>query len=93
MLILADGSKILLDSAASGKLAAQTGATIRKTTNGEIIYAFDKSTLTESVAYNTMSTPRGGQYQLVLPDGSKAMVKCGKLHYFSNCLYRKILVK
>ncbi len=36
-LTLADGSAIILDSAASGKLTQQAGAVIQKSTNGQII--------------------------------------------------------
>lgn len=70
LLTLADGSTITLDSAANGNLAEQGGAAIVKLANGQLMYraADTKSTAT---VFNTLSTPRGGQYQLQLPDGSK----------------------
>lgn len=68
---LADGSIITLDSTGEGKLAQQPGAHIIKSGNGEIMYSFDKGTLSGKVNYNSMSTPRGGQYKLVLPDGTR----------------------
>lgn len=69
-LTLADGKKIVLDSAKSGEIAAQSGAVVVKNDEGKIEYKArgDKGV---SIAYNTMSTPRGGQYQLTLPDGSQ----------------------
>ncbi len=70
-LTLADGSVIMLDSAASGKLTQQAGAVIEKSANGEIIYSFDKNSLDNNVVFNTMTTTRGGTYQLLLPDGSR----------------------
>lgn len=70
ILTLADGSTIVLDNAANGKLAQQGNAAIVKLSNGEIAYNF-KGVAEGEVMMNTMSTPRGGQYQLVLPDGSK----------------------
>ncbi len=71
ILILADGSQIVLDSAGNGLLAQQSGATIQKTSEGQLAYIYNEDLLSSSVSYNTMSTPRGGQYQLALPDGSK----------------------
>ncbi|MDQ0109813.1 ferric-dicitrate binding protein FerR (iron transport regulator) [Chitinophaga terrae (ex Kim and Jung 2007)] len=70
-LTLADGSKITLDSAANGKLAQQGNAQVVKLANGQIAYNAGIQTESEML-WNTMSTPNGGQYQLVLPDGTKA---------------------
>lgn len=69
MLTLADGSTIILDSAANGRLAEQNGSQVIKQ-GGEIIY--DKGiNVGNAVMMNTMTTPKGGQYKLVLPDGSR----------------------
>jgi transmembrane sensor len=69
-LILADGSSITLDSANTGRLASQGGTKIIKTANGKIEYEQGGSA-TGGVFQNTMRVPRGGQYQLTLPDGTK----------------------
>ncbi|WP_127125935.1 FecR family protein [Pseudoflavitalea rhizosphaerae] len=72
-LTLSDGSTILLDSAAKGVLAKQGNAEIRKDAAGQISYteSNQRNKSSENIRYNTMSTPKGGQYQLVLPDGTK----------------------
>ncbi|MGJ7030515.1 FecR family protein [Niabella hirudinis] len=70
VLTLADGSQIVLDSTANGKLAQQGSVEVIKLTNGQIVYKKAGGKENE-LLYNTMSTPRGGQYKLVLPDGSK----------------------
>ena len=70
VLTLANGSTILLDSAANGQLAQQGSTKVLKTNNGQLAYHTNNEKPTE-VLYNTLATPRGGQYQLVLPDGSK----------------------
>ena len=70
MLTLANGNTILLDSAADGVLAQQGNAKVLKTNNGQLAYHTTSEKPTE-VLYNTLATPRGGQYQLMLPDGSK----------------------
>jgi transmembrane sensor len=71
-LTLSDGSIILLDSAANGRLASQGNAEIRKDAAGQISYSvIDNNNTPENIRYNTMSTPNGGQFQLKLPDGTK----------------------
>lgn len=70
-LTLSNGQQILLDSASDGMLAQQGGASISKQAGGQIIYNSNGDNAGEPV-YNTMSTPRGGAYQLSLPDGTKA---------------------
>lgn len=73
MLTLADGSTIILDSIANGQLANQDGVKIIKRADGQLEYeTLDNiKGVNATVAYNTMRTPRGGQYQLSLPDGTK----------------------
>jgi len=70
ILTLADGSTIVLDNAANGSLAQQGNMKILKLDNGQLAYRTGNEGAT-GVLYNTVSTPRGGQYQVVLADGSK----------------------
>lgn len=71
-LTLADGRVVELDKGKSGELARQGASTINLS-NGELAYATQNgSNFTgESLMKNTLSTPRGGEYKLLLPDGSK----------------------
>ena len=69
ILTLANGSQINLDDASSGTLAKQGNAQVIKSTSGELIYKTTGETANE-VLFNTVSTPRGGEYKLILPDGS-----------------------
>lgn len=71
VLTLADGSTIVLDSARNGSLAQQGNADVIKKEDGQLIYEQAEGASEKPLAYNTLATPRGGQYQLVLPDGSK----------------------
>lgn len=71
VLTLADGSSIVLDSAANGALTKQGATTVMKKQDGELVYKTDRKTGEQAIAWNTVSTPRGGQYQIVLPDGTK----------------------
>jgi transmembrane sensor len=69
LLTLADGRTVLLDQAHLGLLAQQGGSQVQKTADGQLRYA--ASTGASALLYNTVATPRGGQYQLTLPDGSQ----------------------
>jgi ferric-dicitrate binding protein FerR (iron transport regulator) len=73
VLTLADGRQVVLDTAKNGVLQSAGAITIRKTKDGELVYdvsaAVNNSQGPER--YNTISTPNGGQYQVLLPDGSK----------------------
>ncbi len=73
VLILGDHSVVELDSLATGSTLIQGGMRIVKSANGEILYtaANGEETNSEAVFNNTMKTPRGGQYQLALPDGTQ----------------------
>ncbi len=73
VLTLANGKNILLDSALNGKIAVENGTNIVKLADGQIAYHTNsgKELLAENTEYNTLSTPRGAQYFLLLPDGSK----------------------
>jgi len=71
LLTLGDGTVILLDNAANGVIAEQGKVKVEKMSNGQVRYLPNGTTAKgEKILYNKMSTPRGGQYQLVLPDGS-----------------------
>ena len=72
LLTLADGSSIILDQAGNGTVAKQGNVVINKTADGQLIYdASARGKNNAIVGYNTISTPRGGEYQVILPDGSK----------------------
>lgn len=75
ILTLANGKKIVLDAAVNGKIAEQAGISITKTADGQLVYELTESTKENGGSaaddFNTIATPRGGQYQLNLPDGSR----------------------
>lgn len=69
-LTLGNGKRIILDSAAIGTLARQGNTKIMKLANGLLAYD-GKNEKPAEVVYNLLTTPMGGQYELMLPDGSK----------------------
>jgi transmembrane sensor len=70
-LTLSNGTVIDLANANSGKLAQEGNVNVVKQKEGEIRYEQAGDGNLQGVIWNTLSTPRGGQYSLVLPDGSK----------------------
>ncbi|WP_240775510.1 FecR family protein [Sphingobacterium psychroaquaticum] len=74
LLTLDDGTVISLADANRGTIAEQAGIRIEKDKDGNLIYHADGGAAPSRTAYNTISTPDGGQYTVVLPDGSKAFL-------------------
>src|SRR5690606_32756407 len=71
LLTLADGRTIHLDSVAVGDYVAEGGMIITKMDDGTLAYKMSETTHHQAKEiYNTISTPRGGQYKVVLPDNS-----------------------
>lgn len=70
ILTLSNGSTVVLDSIGNGFVTQQSNTQIVKTAKGQLSYTTLNQNSKELV-YNSVSTPRGGQYQLVLPDGTK----------------------
>jgi transmembrane sensor len=70
VLTLAGGRQIVLDSSAIGDISHQGSTTITNT-NGLLAYRSVHGRPEETL-YNTLTTDRGNQYEVILPDGSKA---------------------
>ena len=76
VLTLANGSHITLDGAKNGDLAKQGGVQIVKTKDGQVVYTADNQT-TSAGEENSIETPNGGQYMVILPDHSKVWLNAG----------------
>jgi ferric-dicitrate binding protein FerR (iron transport regulator) len=70
MLILDDGSAVTLDETATQQVLRQQGTDIN-VQQQSLVYNNAGTPASAEVAYNTLKTPRGGQFELVLPDGTK----------------------
>jgi len=81
VLTLANGSTIILDNRANGKIATQGTADVAKLDSGKLAYHSAKASAGREqsgkahsdigLLYNKVETPRGGQYEVVLQDGSR----------------------
>jgi hypothetical protein len=89
ILTMADGSKIVLDSVQNGNIQSG-GATISKQ-GGVLVYdgSSPAKSATAAVAYNTLTTPRGGQYKLILADGSKVWLNASSSLHFPTAFTGK----
>ncbi len=79
-LTLSDGRKILLSDSDEGKLAEQSGIVVSKTGDGQLVYEVsenDQMGAGSHMEYNTIQTPKGGQYQVILPDGTRVWLNSG----------------
>ena len=73
ILTLADGRSIVLDSIHNGNVANQGSTQIVKLANGQIRYE-QLGKGDEKPLWNTISTPKGGQYHVILPDGTRVLL-------------------
>ena len=81
ILTMADGRTIVLDSVQNGNIMSGNGKI--KKQGALLVYDGSKGSNQGSpVTYNTLATPRGGQFQLVLPDGSKVWLNASSSIHF-----------
>jgi transmembrane sensor len=82
VLTLSNGTTIDLDDASNGVIAEEGNAKVMKPEDGQLLYSQEGDSENDALAYNTLATPRSGQYQLVLPDGTKVWLNAASsIHY------------
>jgi len=86
ILTLASGEQIQLMGAKKGQLATDHDVRIAKKVEGEIDYLGGDSD-SRKIGYNTLTTPRGSQFNLTLTDGTN-IFKCSFVPYLSYRFFR-----
>lgn len=81
VLTLDDGTEVNLDDAANGQLAEG----IAKTGQGQVAYTVNSS-IPGPLKYNRLTTPKGGQFQLILPDGTEVWLNANSSLYYETTL-------
>jgi transmembrane sensor len=72
ILTLSNGTSIKLDETSNGYVATDGHVSISSNGQGELEYSRNgKNSVSKVVGMNQIATPVGGQYRVVLPDGSK----------------------
>ena len=72
-LILANGKRILLNNSSGSHISTVGNTTIIRLDKGQLAFSGPIGPDNEKVtsAYNTLTTPAGGQYEITLPDGTR----------------------
>lgn len=72
-LTLANGTKLSLTDAVDGEISREAGVVITKADDGQLLYTVVNTNPNKigSPKFNVIETPRGGQYQVSLPDGTR----------------------
>lgn len=68
-LTLADGTIVALDSLHKGQQLQQGHTKVAQTAGGKLVYQ-DVTSGSNAIQYNVLTTPRGGQFNVVLADGT-----------------------
>ncbi|PWG80202.1 FecR family protein [Pararcticibacter amylolyticus] len=71
VLTLADGTQVYLNKTGAGHIAQQPGSNIVKSKEAILKYEGSGGVGRDLPAYNQLEVPRGGQYQVVLSDGTR----------------------
>lgn len=71
VLTLSNGKQIVLNDSGNGILNREKGMSILKTSDGQLVYTIAEGEDRYDHGSNTIQTPKGGQYQVNLPDGTK----------------------
>jgi len=69
-LTLSDGTKIDLKGAANGRIASGPGSSVSKIGEGQLVYSAASDGHPFPAAFNTLTTPKGGHFNVTLPDGT-----------------------
>lgn len=83
-LVLGNGKVILLDTLKNGSRVFENGVELTKTKDGQLIYHIKGSANGEARLVNTIETPRGGKYEVQLPDGTEVWLNAASSLKYSN---------
>lgn len=87
VLALTNGTRINLSDARKGTLLNLEGIEVTKAEDGALVYK--NVGLNSNISeYSTITTPKGGQYKVILPDGTRVWLNAASSLSFSNTLNR-----
>lgn len=89
VLTLSNGQNIVLTNAKNGDLANESKVSVRKTADGRILYSKAGGDGGASSAYNTLTTPKGGQYTVTLSDGTLVYMNSASSLKYPVCFSNK----
>jgi len=79
VLVLGNGSRIVLDDVSNGDITHQKGTKVIKLNSGQLSYqsTAGNAPTAGAMEYNTLTTPKGGQYQVTLADNTIVWLNAG----------------
>lgn len=83
-LVLSNGKVILLDTLKNGSQTLEAGIQMTKTKDGQLIYKISDQTGDQPSLINTIEVPKGGQYQVQLPDGTEVWLNAASSLKYSS---------
>jgi ferric-dicitrate binding protein FerR (iron transport regulator) len=95
VLTLADGTQVELDSLGNTTLPSQPGAGV-SVTNGQLIYNSTTKDDITTPSFNIMTTPKGRQFAIRLPDGTRVWLNAASSLKYPTVFYsgeRRVAVK
>lgn len=95
VLELGDGTRFDLSTLQEGETYEKSGFTVSRNTKGNLEYAYQQVSDNKGTKeWATLATPSGGQYSIVLEDGTKAWLNAGStLSFPSSFAKEKRVVK
>ena len=82
ILTLASGQQISLGDSARGPLTVEGNMQVIQLDSGQLAYVNAGKAAENAAGYNTLATPRGGQYKVTLPDGTRVWLNsASRLRY------------
>jgi ferric-dicitrate binding protein FerR (iron transport regulator) len=85
-LVLSTGQTIRLDSAREGLVTEESGAEVSKQGRDRLVYSASKDA---KGSFNIIRTPKGGQYQVKLPDGTNVWLNAASSLRFPTVFDRQ----
>jgi len=76
VLITSNGKTYELENGAEESIVEEDGVNIRKYLKAGLKYEKKKSSTEKKLAYNTLRTSKGGEYQIELADGTRVHLNC-----------------
>ncbi len=70
ILTLSNGKQVVLNQVHTGKVAQQGNTNLQKTGDSLLVYQNSNPAQNAQLAYNTLTTPKGMQFKVILPDGT-----------------------
>lgn len=88
-LTLSNGQIISVDQVSQGLITTQNDIVVTKNSDGQIIYTKNGNEQVASTQTNQLTTPRGGQYKVVLSDGTQVWLNAATTLKYPVCFTAK----